>query len=95
MDTLLGYCRVHDNVRTLSYDEYCVILSLLDWGSQENPRPCLAIRSSSGTFRVPLLFSGLRRFVSLVRRAAGLRAELMYVTTGISLVSQYVDELGN
>jgi len=50
MDTLLGYCRVHDNVRTLSYNEYCVILSLLDWGSQENPRPCLAIRSSSGRF---------------------------------------------
>jgi len=39
----------------------------------------------SGTFRIPLLFLGLRRFgfVYLVWYA-GRRAELMYVTTGIT-----------
>ena len=37
----------------------------------------------SGTFRIPLLFRGLRRFVYLVRRSAGRQAEL---TTGITLI---------
>ena len=35
----------------------------------------------SVTFRIPLLFPGLRRYVYLVRRGVGRRAELMYVTT--------------
>jgi len=33
----------------------------------------------NGTFRVPLLFAGLRRFVYLVCRGAGRRAELTCV----------------
>ena len=45
----------------------------------------LSIAWGSGTFRIPLLFLGLRRFgfVYLVWYA-GRRAELMYVTTGIT-----------
>jgi len=40
----------------------------------------------SGMFRIPLLFSGLRRFVDLVRRAAAGRRRVS---------TYYVDELGN
>ena len=40
----------------------------------------------SGTFRIPLLYSGLRLFVYLVRRGAARWAELMYVSTGIALI---------
>jgi len=35
-------------------------------------------RSGSGTFRTPILLSGLRRFVYLVRRGAGRSVELMF-----------------
>jgi len=36
------------------------------------------VRMGSGMFRIPLLFSGLRRSVYLVRRGAGHRAVLTY-----------------
>jgi len=38
------------------------------------------VRMGSGMFRIPLLFSGLRRSVYLVRRGAGHRAVLTYHT---------------
>ena len=38
------------------------------------------------TLRTALFFPGLRRFVYLVRMGAGRRAELMYVTTGITSI---------
>jgi len=34
-------------------------------------------RGNTRTFRIPLLFPGLRRFVYLARRGAGCRAELI------------------
>ena len=37
----------------------------------------------SETFRMPLLFSGSRRLVYVARRAAGRRAKLLYVATGV------------
>ena len=40
----------------------------------------------SGTFRIPLLFSGLRRFLYVVSRGASRLAGLMYITTGITLI---------
>jgi len=49
----------------------------------------------SGTFRTSLLFSGLRRFVNLVRRGAGRWAELMFVSTGIALVCRRTWKSGN
>jgi len=39
-----------------------------------------------GTFRIPPLSSGLRRFVYLVRSGAGRRAEQLRVTMGIALI---------
>ena len=39
-------------------------------------------RRSRGTFRTCILFPGSRRFVDLVRRSAGRRAELAYVAGG-------------
>ena len=44
-------------------------------------------RRRTGTFRTSPLFSGLIRFVYLVRTGAGRRAQLTYVTAGITLVS--------
>ena len=44
------------------------------------PEPCTAfVPEGSGTFRIPLLFSGLRRFVYLVWSALA-----SYVTNGIA-----------
>jgi len=50
-------------------------------------------RAASGTFRIPALFSGLRRFVHFVLRGAGCWAELVRVTTGTD--ETYVETLGN
>jgi len=46
----------------------------------------------SGTFHTPLLFRGLRRFVYLVRRGAGRRAKLMYVTASITVQMMHGSE---
>jgi len=43
----------------------------------------------SGTFRVPLLFRGLRRFVYLVWRSAGRQAELKTRITLICRMTNY------
>jgi len=45
-------------------------------------------RRRTGTFRTSPLFRGLIRFVYLVRTGAGRRAQLTYVTAGITLVSE-------
>jgi len=50
---------------------------------QRLTRHVLVSRSiGNGTFRIPLLFCGLRRSVYLVQRGADRRAEPMYITAG-------------
>ena len=40
----------------------------------------MAVGMGGGTFRIPILFHGWRRFVDPARRGAGRRLELTYVS---------------
>jgi len=72
----LQKCSSFDNVREIT--RYMLV-----------PIQPIAYFTDNGTFRIPLLFSGLRRFLYFVRKGAGRRAELCKMPMNLEIRLQH------